>query len=76
MFSEILLCLWCSSELFLMNLKMHYLKYYKIGYHVYADDTQLYFSFNNNWRKKSKVNFCLSDIRRWMYTYNSKLLMD
>ena len=48
------------------------LKYHKIGYHVYADDTQLYISFKqqttNSFKQPlesiSKVNSCLSDIRR------------
>ena len=44
------------------------LKYHKIGYHVYADDTQLYISFKCKQPLEaiSKVNSCLSDIRRWM----------
>ena len=43
------------------------LKYHKIGYHVYADNTQLYISFKCKQPLESilKVNSCLSDIRRW-----------
>ena len=37
------------------------LKYHKICYHVYVDNTQLY-------NLISKANGCLSDIRRWMIT--------
>ena len=46
------------------------LKYHKIGYHVYADDTQLYISFKCEQPLEaiSKVNSCPSDIRRWMIT--------
>ena len=46
------------------------LKYHKIGYHVYADNTQLYISFKCKQPLEaiSKVNSCLSDIRRWMIT--------
>ena len=44
------------------------LKYHKIGYHVYADDTQLYISFKCKQPLEaiSKVNSCRSNIRRWM----------
>ena len=40
------------------------LKYHKICYHVYADDTQLYSSFKCKQPLEaiSKVNSCLSDI--------------
>ena len=51
------------------------LKYHKIGYHVYADDTQLYISFKCKQPLEliSKVNSCLSDIRRWMITDKLKI---
>ena len=51
------------------------LKYHKIGYHVYADDTQLYISFKGKQPLESisKVNSCLSDIRRWMITNKLKI---
>ena len=41
------------------------LKHHKIGYYVYADDTQLYISFKC---KQPLEAICLSDIRRWMIT--------
>ena len=42
---------------------------------VYADDTQLYISFKckQPLESISKVNSCLSDIRRWMITNNLKI---
>ena len=51
------------------------LKYHKIGYHVYTDDTQLYISFKckQPLESISKVNSCLSDIRRWMITNKLKI---
>ena len=51
------------------------LKYHKIGYHVYADDTQLYISFKCKQPLEAilKVNSCLSDIRRWMITNKLKI---
>ena len=51
------------------------LKYLKIGNHVYADDTQLYISFKCKQPSESisKVNSCLSGIRRWMINYKLKI---
>ena len=44
------------------------LKKHNIGYHIYADDTQLYISFNSKEPLTSltKLNNCISDIRVWM----------
>ena len=46
------------------------LKYHKIIYHVYADDTLLYISLKCKQPLDaiSEVNRCLSDIRQWMIT--------
>ena len=49
------------------------LKYHRIGYHVYADDTQLYISFKCKQQSISKVNSCLSDIMPWMITNKLKI---
>ena len=51
------------------------LKYHKIGYHVFANDTQLHISFKCKQPVEtiSKVNSCLSDIRRWMITNKLKI---
>ena len=51
------------------------LKYHKIGYHVYANDTKLHISFKCKQPVEtiSKVNSCLSDIRRWMITNKLKI---
>ena len=44
------------------------LKKHNIGYHIYADDTQLYISFNSKEPLTSltKLNNCIPDIRVWM----------
>ena len=40
--------------------------YHKIGYHVYAEETQLYISFKcmQTFETIMKLNNCLADIRR------------
>ena len=44
------------------------LKFHKIGYHVYADDIQIYVSFkcDDPSQALGKINACISDIRRWV----------
>ena len=47
---------------------MRYLRHHNIGYHIYADDTQLYISFKckDPLESLTKLNMCISDIRVWM----------
>ena len=51
------------------------LKEHNIGYHIYADDTQLYISFNSKEPLTSltKLNNCISDIRVWMIKNKLKI---
>ena len=44
------------------------LRFHKIGYHVYADDTQINVSFkcDDPSQALGKINACISDIRRCM----------
>ena len=51
------------------------LRFYKIGYHVYADDTQIYVSFkcDDPSQALGKINACISDIRRWMILNKLKI---
>ena len=75
--------MWCSSILcfrtfeivFVFIVSMRYFEVYKMRYHVYADDTQLYIKFKCKQPLEtiSKLNSCLSDIRRWMIINKLKL---
>ena len=51
------------------------LKHHNIGYHIYADDTQLYISFkcNDPLATLPKLNGCISDIRVWMIKNKLKI---
>ena len=51
------------------------LKYYKIDYHIYADDTQLYCSFDVKSKNDviDSINNCISDIRSWMIKNKLKI---
>ena len=48
------------------------LRHHNIGYHIYADDTQLYISFKckDPLDSLTKLNMCISDIRVWMIKIN------
>ena len=56
-------------------LRYHSICYHSIGYHIYADDTQLYISFKYNTPLASliKLNNCISDIRVWMINNELKI---
>ena len=51
------------------------LRKHDIGYHIYADDTQLYISFKSKKPLGSleKLNSCISDIRVWMIKHKLKI---
>ena len=51
------------------------LRFHKIGYYVYADDTQIYVSFkcDDPSQALDKINVFISDIRRWMILNNLKI---
>ena len=43
---------------------------YNLNYHVYADDTQLYLSFNSSQQHANSaiatLELCINEIRQWM----------
>jgi hypothetical protein len=51
------------------------LRHYNIQYHIYADDTQLYCSFDltSPLETISKISACISDIRTWMIRNKLKI---
>ncbi len=48
---------------------------HNLSYHIYADDTQIYLSFNLNESQSAvtKLELCISEIRTWMVTHKLKL---
>ena len=50
-------------------------RHHNIGYHIYADDTQLYISFKckDPLESLTKLNMCISDIRVWMIKNKLKI---
>ena len=51
------------------------LRHHNIGYHIYADDPQLYISFKckDPLESLTKLNMCISDIRVWMIKNKFKI---
>ena len=51
------------------------LRHHNIGYHIYADNTQLYISFKckDPLESLTKLNMCISDIRVWMIKNTFKI---
>ena len=51
------------------------MRHYDIYFHSYADDTQLYVSFDlsNPNVALDRVNLCISDLRIWMIRYKLKI---
>ena len=51
------------------------LRHHNIGYHIYADDTQLYISFKckDPLESLTTLNMCISDIRMWMIKNKLKI---
>ena len=51
------------------------IRHHNIGYHIYADGTQLYISFKckDPLESLTKLNMCISDIRLWMIKNKLKI---
>ena len=65
----------CLYMLLLSAILRFHLRFQKIGYHAYADDTQIYVSFKCDDPSQAigKINVCISDIRRWMILNKLKI---
>ena len=49
------------------------LDYYNVSYHIYADDTQIYFKLDRQYQCISKLNTVLNAEQTWMLNGNLKL---
>ena len=58
-----------------INVPLLPLRHHNIGYHIYADDIQLYISFKckDPLESLTKLNMCISDIRVWMIKQKLKI---
>ena len=62
------------KEFCIYTIPLAILNHYKINYHIYADDTQIYCSFEIDSLDEvlNSISDCISDIRSWMITNKLK----
>ena len=65
-------------SLLMLNLFANIIRRFQIGYHIYAEDTQLYVSFNPKSEEdkataKLRMTQCIPEIRLWMLANKLKL---